>query len=122
MKITRRSLLQLTGLAALGIFVPACREMLRQILFSPDASSGNPPPLLENPFRSGSRRGGGTVFASRTYFGYKHKIRIDSKNLYCIDAAALGHRAGDTGSRVFFLWAEEIEGIWRELVNKRFDP
>lgn len=55
MKITRRSLLQLTGLAALGIFVPACREMLRQILFSPDASSGNPPPLLENPFRSGSR-------------------------------------------------------------------
>ncbi len=55
MKITRRSLLQLAGLAALGIFVPACREMLKQILFSPDASVGKSQPLSDNPFRSGSR-------------------------------------------------------------------
>ncbi|MFQ5989159.1 MAG: DUF362 domain-containing protein [Candidatus Methylomirabilales bacterium] len=55
MKITRRSLLRLAGLAALGIFVPACREMLWQILFSPDAPPGKPPPLPSNPFRTGSK-------------------------------------------------------------------
>lgn len=55
MKITRRSLLQLAGLAAVGIFVPACREMLKQILFSPEASLGEPPPRAQNPFRSGSK-------------------------------------------------------------------
>ncbi|MFQ5882791.1 MAG: DUF362 domain-containing protein [Candidatus Methylomirabilales bacterium] len=55
MKITRRSLLQLAGLAALGIFVPACREMFKQILFSPKASVGEPRRVAENPFRSGSR-------------------------------------------------------------------
>jgi uncharacterized protein (DUF362 family) len=55
MKITRRSLLQLTSLAAMGIFVPACREMFKQILFAPEAAPGTPPSLVENPFRSGPR-------------------------------------------------------------------
>lgn len=55
MRVTRRSLLHLAGLAAMGTFIPACREMLWQILFSPDATSGKPLPLPENPFRSGSR-------------------------------------------------------------------
>ncbi|MFQ5848724.1 MAG: DUF362 domain-containing protein [Candidatus Methylomirabilales bacterium] len=55
MKITRRSLLQLAGLAGLGIFVPACREMFAQILFSPDAPLETSPPLPQNPFRAGSK-------------------------------------------------------------------
>jgi uncharacterized protein (DUF362 family) len=55
MKVTRRSLLQLAGLAAMGIFVPACREMLWQILFSPEATPGTPASLPDNPFRSGSK-------------------------------------------------------------------
>lgn len=55
MRVTRRSVLQLAGLAAMGIFVPACREMLSQILFSPDATPGKPASLPDNPFRSGSK-------------------------------------------------------------------
>lgn len=55
MKITRRSLLQLIGLAAMGIFVPACREMFEQILFSPDASEKEVLAVPDNPFRTGSR-------------------------------------------------------------------
>ncbi|MFQ5656439.1 MAG: DUF362 domain-containing protein [Candidatus Methylomirabilales bacterium] len=55
MKITRRSLLRLAGLGAMGIFVPACREMFKQILFSPDASEGEVRSVSGNPFRSGSR-------------------------------------------------------------------
>jgi len=51
MRVTRRSVLQLAGLAAMGIFVPACREMLSQILFSPDATPGKPASLPDNPFR-----------------------------------------------------------------------
>ncbi|MFQ5895324.1 MAG: DUF362 domain-containing protein [Nitrospinota bacterium] len=55
MKLTRRSLLTLAGLAVMGIAVPACRETLWQILFSPKASPAPPRPPAENPFRSGSR-------------------------------------------------------------------
>jgi uncharacterized protein (DUF362 family) len=55
MKLTRRTLLTLAGLAALGIAVPACRRMLVQMLFSPSAQPVPPPPPTANPFRSGSR-------------------------------------------------------------------
>ncbi len=55
MKLSRRALLRLAGLAALSLYVPACREMLRQILFSPEAPPGAPPPVLANPFRAGGR-------------------------------------------------------------------
>src|SRR3989304_1207458 len=55
MRVTRRSVLQLAALAAMAIFVPACREMLSQILFSPDATPGKPASLPDNPFRSGSK-------------------------------------------------------------------
>lgn len=55
MKLTRRSLLTLAGLAALGITIPACRQMLWQIVFSPDASRVPPPPAAGNPFRVGEK-------------------------------------------------------------------
>ncbi len=55
MKLTRRSLLTLAGLAAMGLAVPACRQMLWQILFSPDAPPAPAPPLGTNPFRAGGR-------------------------------------------------------------------
>jgi hypothetical protein len=55
MRYTRRILLTLAGLAVLGIAVPACRKMLRQILFAPRASQVPPPPLPGNPFKNGSR-------------------------------------------------------------------
>lgn len=55
MKLSRRAVLALAGLAVLGMAVPACRQMLRQILFSPKARPVPPPPPGANPFRSGSR-------------------------------------------------------------------
>jgi uncharacterized protein (DUF362 family) len=55
MRLTRRVLLSLAGLAVLGIAIPACRKMLGQILFSPEAPQVPPPPLAGNPFREGSR-------------------------------------------------------------------
>jgi uncharacterized protein (DUF362 family) len=54
-KLRRRTLLTLAGLAALGIGVPACRRMLAQMLFAPRAHPGPPPPPATDPFRSGSR-------------------------------------------------------------------
>jgi uncharacterized protein (DUF362 family) len=55
MRLSRRALLRLAGLAALGLFVPACREMFRQVLFSPEAIPGAAPPAPANPFRAGGR-------------------------------------------------------------------
>src|SRR5688572_277600 len=55
MRLTRRVLLSLAGLAVLGIAIPACRKMLGQILFSPEAPQVPPPPLAGNPFREGPR-------------------------------------------------------------------
>ena len=55
MKLTRRTLLTLAGLAALGVTVPACRQMLRQMLFSPDAAPASPPAPVANPFRAGGK-------------------------------------------------------------------
>lgn len=55
MRLTRRVVFSLAGLAALGIGVPACRKMLMQILFSPEAPRVSPPPLTGNPFRHGSK-------------------------------------------------------------------
>jgi len=55
MKLTRRTLLTLAGLAALGIAVPSCRQMLLQMLFSPKARPVPPPSPAANPFRSGPR-------------------------------------------------------------------
>jgi uncharacterized protein (DUF362 family) len=55
MTFTRRVLLTLTGLAVLGIAIPACRKMLGQILFSPKAPRVPPPPSAANPFKNGSK-------------------------------------------------------------------
>ena len=55
MIITRRVLLTLTGLAILGIAIPACRKMLGQILFSPNAPQVPLPPLMGNPFKNGAK-------------------------------------------------------------------
>jgi uncharacterized protein (DUF362 family) len=55
MTLTRRILLTLTGLAVLAIAIPACRKMLGQILFSPRAPQVPPPPVVGNPFKSGSK-------------------------------------------------------------------
>jgi uncharacterized protein (DUF362 family) len=55
MKLTRRALLTLAGLAALGITVPACRRMLGQILFAPDAGVVSPPDVAGNPYGRGGR-------------------------------------------------------------------
>ena len=52
MKLTRRALLTLAGLAALGVTTPACRQMLKQILFSPEATPAAPPGPVPNPFRT----------------------------------------------------------------------
>jgi hypothetical protein len=52
---TRRILLTLTGLAALGIAIPACRKMLGQVLFSPKAAQVPLPPLPGNPFKNRSK-------------------------------------------------------------------
>jgi uncharacterized protein (DUF362 family) len=43
------------GLAALGVAIPACRKMLRQILFAPKAPQVPPPALPGNPFKNGSK-------------------------------------------------------------------
>jgi uncharacterized protein (DUF362 family) len=55
MKLTRRTLLTLAGLAALGVTTPACRRMLSQILFSPEATPAPPPTPVPNPFRSSGK-------------------------------------------------------------------
>jgi uncharacterized protein (DUF362 family) len=55
MRLTRRVVFSLAGLAVLGIGIPACRKMLTQILFSPEAPPMPAPPLGENPFRYGSK-------------------------------------------------------------------
>jgi hypothetical protein len=55
MILTRRILLTLSGLAVLGIAIPACRKMLGQILFSPKATPVPPPPPQGNPFKNGSK-------------------------------------------------------------------
>jgi uncharacterized protein (DUF362 family) len=55
MKITRRSLMTLAGLGVLGLTVPACRRILGQILFSPDAAPATPPPAFANPFTRGGQ-------------------------------------------------------------------
>jgi uncharacterized protein (DUF362 family) len=55
MQLTRRVLFTMAGLAVLGIGIPACRQMLRQMLFSPHADPVPPPPLASNPFRSGAK-------------------------------------------------------------------
>jgi uncharacterized protein (DUF362 family) len=55
MTLSRRILLTLTGLAVLGIAIPACRKMLGQILFSPKAPQVPPPALVGNPFKNGSK-------------------------------------------------------------------
>ena len=55
MRLTRRVVLSLAGLAVLGIGIPACRKMLWQILFSPEALEVPPPPLVGNPFKEGSK-------------------------------------------------------------------
>jgi uncharacterized protein (DUF362 family) len=52
MRLTRRVLFSLAGLAALGLAIPACRKMLSQILFSPEAQPVPPPPPTDNPFRA----------------------------------------------------------------------
>jgi uncharacterized protein (DUF362 family) len=52
MMITRRVVLSLAGLAALGVAIPACRKMLGQILFRPKALPVQAPVLASNPFRS----------------------------------------------------------------------
>src|SRR3990172_6029677 len=54
-KLSRRALLTLAGLAGLGLAVPACRQMLMQILFSPGATPAPAPPPPANPFRAGGR-------------------------------------------------------------------
>jgi uncharacterized protein (DUF362 family) len=54
-KLTRRTLLTLAGLAGLGLTVPACRQMLWQMLFSPEATPATAPPPVPNPFRSGAK-------------------------------------------------------------------
>ena len=55
MKLTRRTVLTLAGLAALGVTIPACRQMLRQMLFSPEATPVSAPPPVANPFRAGDK-------------------------------------------------------------------
>jgi uncharacterized protein (DUF362 family) len=55
MKLTRRTLLTLAGLAALGVTVPACRRMLWQILFNPEAEVAPSPSAPANPFRAGGK-------------------------------------------------------------------
>jgi uncharacterized protein (DUF362 family) len=55
MKLSRRALITLAGLAAAGLVVPACRQMLWQIVFSPDAPPAPLPPPPANPFRDGGR-------------------------------------------------------------------
>lgn len=55
MKLTRRTFLTLAGLAALGVTTPACRQMLWQILFSPEATPASPPAPPANPFKAGGK-------------------------------------------------------------------
>ncbi len=55
MTVSRRILLTLAGLAALGVAIPACRKMLAQILFSPEAPQVPWPALRRNPFKHGSK-------------------------------------------------------------------
>jgi uncharacterized protein (DUF362 family) len=55
MALSRRILLTLTGLIVLGIAIPACRKMLRQILFSPKAPQVPPPASVGNPFKNGAK-------------------------------------------------------------------
>src|SRR5262249_34168790 len=55
MVLSRRGILTLAGLAALSLTIPACRRMLGQILFSPEAHVVSPPPPPRNPFRRDGR-------------------------------------------------------------------
>ncbi|MFQ5897758.1 MAG: DUF362 domain-containing protein [Candidatus Methylomirabilia bacterium] len=55
MRLTRRTFLTLAGLGALGITTPACRRMLWQILFSPEATPSPPPVPASNPFKSAGK-------------------------------------------------------------------
>ncbi len=55
MRLGRRALLVLGGLAVLGFAVPACRRMLWQILVRPRAERRPPPPPARDPFRVGDR-------------------------------------------------------------------
>jgi len=55
LKLSRRTLLTLGGLAALGVTIPACRKMLWQILFSPEATPASPPAPFANPFKAGGK-------------------------------------------------------------------
>jgi uncharacterized protein (DUF362 family) len=55
MIVTRRILITLAGLAALGVVIPACRKMLGQMLFRPKARPVQAPSVAGNPFRSGSQ-------------------------------------------------------------------
>jgi hypothetical protein len=55
MRLTRRVVLSLAGLAVLGIAIPTCRKMLGQILFSPKAPQVPAPSLAGNPFKNGSK-------------------------------------------------------------------
>ena len=55
MRLTRRIVISLAGLAVLGISIPACRRMLGQILFSPKAPQVPLPAVAGNPFRDGSK-------------------------------------------------------------------
>lgn len=48
---SRRLWLTLAGLAVLGVAIPACRNRLGQILFSPKAPHVPPPVWLGNPFK-----------------------------------------------------------------------
>lgn len=54
-KLTRRTVLTMAGLAALGITVPSCRQMLRQMLFAPKATPASPSTPLANPFTARGR-------------------------------------------------------------------
>ncbi|HEV8675241.1 MAG TPA: DUF362 domain-containing protein [Methylomirabilota bacterium] len=55
MRLSRRALLTLGGLAALSVTVPACRRMLWQIVFPPDAPVVPPPGAAATPLTAGGR-------------------------------------------------------------------
>jgi hypothetical protein len=75
---TRRILLMLTSLAVLGIAIPACRKMLGQILFSPKAPRVPPPPLLDSPFKNGSKSLVGMVHWTDVPAMVEHAIKLIS--------------------------------------------
>jgi len=55
MILSRRIVLTLVGLAVLGVAIPACRKMLWQILFAPQAPQVPSPAIVSNPFKQGSK-------------------------------------------------------------------